>query len=98
MLENDSEKTLCKKSMIVYGLQVMAIFLIIIAAVCNLSFRDEDKEMWITLLCSSMGYLLPNPSMKRRRRIPPKNTDSTNGPENGMTDQPEADDLVENRP
>ena len=59
----------CPKSMVVYCIQVVAIFIIILVAVCNLSLKTADKEMWITLLCSSMGYLLPNPNMKRKKII-----------------------------
>ena len=69
VVQGMDRKVLCQKSMVIYIIQVVAIFIIIIVAVCNLSLKEKDKEMWITLLCSSMGYLLPNPSMKRTKRI-----------------------------
>ena len=54
----------CKKSLLVYITQVLAIFIIVIVAIVNLSTSTQDKEMWLTLLCTSMGYLLPNPKVK----------------------------------
>ena len=61
-----SKVAFCKRSLVVYAIQVLAIFIMMIVSVANLSLGGRgDKEMWLTLLCTSMGYLLPNPKVKR---------------------------------
>ena len=60
----------CSKSLVVYCCQVFVMVVVIVVSMCNLSFGGPDKEMWITLLCSTLGYLLPNPSIKRMKKNP----------------------------
>jgi len=45
--------------------QIVASFLILIAALLNLSFTDGDKALWSTLAGAGFGYLVPNLSLKR---------------------------------
>ena len=45
--------------------QIVASFLILVAALLNLSFSDRDKALWSTLAGASFGYLVLNPSLKR---------------------------------
>lgn len=55
---------------LVYALQVILLYILILVCVLNLSIpyiRFEKLEyLWIGLLSSSIGYLLPNPSLKNR--------------------------------
>jgi len=44
--------------------QIVASFLILLAALLNLSFSDRDKALWSTLAGAGFGYLVPNPSLK----------------------------------
>ena len=60
--------SVCSKSLVVYCCQVFVMVVVIVVSMCNLSFGGPDKEMWITLLCSTLGYLLPNPSIKRVKK------------------------------
>ena len=48
---------------IVFFTQMLLIFTVITASIYNLTTRHEDKSLWITLLSSSLGYVLPSPSM-----------------------------------
>jgi hypothetical protein len=46
--------------------QVIIVYAVIIAAIANLTFFPNSKhDLWITLLSSSIGYLLPSPNIKR---------------------------------
>ena len=45
--------------------QIVASFLILVAALLNLSFSDRDKALWSTLADAGFGYLVPNPTLKR---------------------------------
>ena len=60
-------KRVCTKSLIVYLTQVSAILLIIAVSIVNLSINKDDKEVWLTLLATSLGYLLPHPNVKKLR-------------------------------
>lgn len=63
--EKKADRAICTRSLIVYVIQVSAILMMICVCVANLSLHDKDKEMWLSLLCTSMGYLLPSPKVKR---------------------------------
>ena len=52
------------RSGIVYLCQVLLILSIGLVSIFNLTNQLGDQQLWLVLLCSCMGYLLPNPSMK----------------------------------
>ena len=53
------------KSLISFIVQVLVLFLLIVTALCNLSRGVGEKDLWISILSSSTGYLLPNPKLER---------------------------------
>ena len=52
------------KAEIVYLCQVLLILSIVLASIYNLTNQQGDQQLWVALLSSCMGYLLPNPSIK----------------------------------
>ena len=57
---------------IVYGVQVATIFIIVIFCLVNLTLEvlpTENEKLWVSLLGTSIGYLLPNPNLKNRFRM-----------------------------
>ena len=54
------------RSEIVYFTQIFLLFLIIVTAITNLSLTSGQEELWITLLCTSVGYILPSPDIKKK--------------------------------
>ena len=52
------------KSEIVYFCQMIVVYIIMITSIVNLSLQNGSTELWISLLSSVIGYVLPNPSMK----------------------------------
>jgi len=54
------------KTEIVFFSQVIILYIVIITCIVNLSRGSPDSNLWTALLSSSLGYLLPNPSMKRK--------------------------------
>jgi len=54
---------------LVYLSQIIALYIIIIVCLINLSIQNDKSELWCTLLSASIGYLLPNPSLKRDKLI-----------------------------
>jgi hypothetical protein len=51
------------KSEITYFSQIIIVFIVIITSILNLSLTSTHQEIWLTLLSSSIGYVLPSPSM-----------------------------------
>ncbi|MCP3667609.1 MAG: hypothetical protein GY696_34805 [Gammaproteobacteria bacterium] len=46
---------------ITYLLQVLLLYIVIIASIVNLSLCNGNDKVWLGLLTSSIGLLLPNP-------------------------------------
>ena len=54
---------------VLFVCQMCVLFATIVTALVNLSIGHSDnKDMWIALLSSSIGYLLPNPKYKSLNR------------------------------
>lgn len=45
--------------------QVVIVYLVIISCIVNLSLQIEPHDLWVALLSSCLGYILPNPSLTR---------------------------------
>jgi hypothetical protein len=55
------------KSEVVFFMQVILIYIVVITSILNLTlYKDQSGKLWTALLSSSLGYLLPNPTLKRR--------------------------------
>ena len=55
----------CPKEEIVFRCQVIILYTVIVVSIYNLTVAHDDSTLWTALLSSSLGYLLPNPSLKR---------------------------------
>ena len=50
---------------ILLAAQVIAVYIIISISLYSLTQTIENKELWISLLSSSVGYLLPSPVLSK---------------------------------
>ena len=50
---------------IVFFAQIVVIYAVIIVSILNLTFNTGDKNLWIVLSSSCLGYLLPSPSLEK---------------------------------
>ena len=57
--------TVCPKEEIVFLCQVLVLFTVIMLSIYNLTTGHENSNLWTALLSSSLGYLLPNPTLRR---------------------------------
>ncbi len=57
------------KSEFVFFVQVVLIYIVVITSIVNLTINGDDGKLWTALLSSSLGYLLPNPSLRKRPPI-----------------------------
>ncbi len=55
------------KSEVVFFTQVILIYVVVITSLVNISLGSKD-QLWVLLLTSCLGYLMPNPSLKRFSR------------------------------
>ena len=56
------------KSEMVFFMQVFLIYIVVITSIVILTlYKDgEGGKLWTALLSSSLGYILPNPTLKKR--------------------------------
>ena len=56
------------KNFIVYLVQLVILTIVIGVALLNLSlgWHKENKDMWVAMLSSCIGYMLPSPTYKRK--------------------------------
>ena len=55
------------RAKIVFICQVIAIYAIISASIYNLSVDSDQSSLWVSLLSSCLGYLLPNPTINKEK-------------------------------
>ena len=61
------------KMEVVFFSQIIALYMVIITCLINLSIGNKGTELWVSLLSASIGYLLPNPSIKNTKIILQRN-------------------------
>lgn len=52
------------KNLITYVTQIGIIIGIIITSLVQIAFQAPDKELWLVLLSTALGYILPTPGLK----------------------------------
>ena len=57
--------TVCPKEEIVFLCHVIVLYTVILISIYNLTTGHENSILWTALLSSSLGYLLPNPTLRR---------------------------------
>ena len=54
------------RSGVVFLCQVLILYTVIVVSIYNLTVESENSTLWVVLLSSNMGYLLPNPTIKTK--------------------------------
>ena len=52
------------KNLITFWAQIVAIYVVMVTSIVNLSLDVPDRELWLVLLSSSLGYVLPSTGLK----------------------------------
>ena len=58
------------RSEIFFFCQIIIIYTVIVTSIYNLSTHHKDGHMRTALLASSLGYILPNPTIKLNKDQP----------------------------
>ena len=61
---------ICPKSAAIYITQMIIAIGIVIASIINLSLKDTNSELWLSLLFSNLGWVTPSPSLKKQPAEP----------------------------
>lgn len=56
------------KNELVFFTQILLLYIVVLTSLANLT-RDvsQHRDLWITLLSSCIGYILPHPSIKKNK-------------------------------
>lgn len=54
------------RSEVVYLCQILVLYSVIVASIYNLTVESNNDTLWTALLSSCLGYLLPNPTIKKK--------------------------------
>ena len=72
---------------IAFLFQVVAVYMVIVISLLNLTRGLDNKELWVSLLSSSVGYLLPTPILtKKMFLVLPSNSSIGVFPDNKTSD------------
>lgn len=52
------------RSEIIFFVQVILVYIVVIVSIVNLTIGCAEDKLWIALLSSSIGYILPSPTLK----------------------------------
>lgn len=52
---------------IVFFSQIVVVYIVIITCIANLSLSQQPRDLWISLLSSCLGYILPSPAIRKGR-------------------------------
>jgi len=47
--------------------QIFILIIVILSSIINISLNNTNRVFWTSLLCSSIGYVLPSPSWKKKK-------------------------------
>ena len=51
------------RSEIVFVCQITLVFCVVVASIYNLTTERGDRDLWVALLSSCIGYVIPNPKI-----------------------------------
>ena len=73
-MSSAGSKPWTKKNFVVYIVQLAVLTIVILVALLNLSlgWQKDNKEMWVAMLSSCIGYMLPAPSYKNKSLLQEK--------------------------
>jgi hypothetical protein len=55
------------KNEVIFICQVVILYIVIITCIANLSMRNGDSNLWTALLSSSLGIMLPQPTLSSHK-------------------------------
>lgn len=60
----DSAEETRKFNGVAFYAQILLLYIVVITSIINISLGNESSTLWTSLLCSCLGYMLPQPKLK----------------------------------
>ncbi len=57
-----------QKEQVIYFCQILILYTVIIVCLVNLSLGVQQHSLWASILSGSVGYILPAPKIRKRRK------------------------------
>ena len=57
------------KSEVVFLAQIVILYIVILVCIMNLSFKNGNTELWVSLLGYSLGCILPSPKISKLNNV-----------------------------
>lgn len=78
-VENNKANTIIQKKdislKVIFAAQIGIIYIVAIVSLTNLTLKIGDSNLWVALLASSLGYILPAPTLRQSEsQIAPADT------------------------
>ena len=70
-IDNTKNYNCVPKNQFTYISQIIVIYAIIATSIVHLSIQSQNRELWLILLSSSLGYILPSPGLKFTKQKQP---------------------------
>lgn len=62
------------KNQVTFIAQIIAVYGIIIVSIVHISLQSANQELWLVLLSSAFGYILPSPGLKFLKKNGPEDS------------------------
>lgn len=65
--QKEQQQQIVKKDIsikVIFAAQIGIIYLVVLASLINLSLKIGNSNLWVALLASSLGYILPAPTLQ----------------------------------
>jgi hypothetical protein len=69
-MDSVSSFSVHRPDVILFSVQVVSIFVVVCVSLANLTLYEKNIELWIMMITSILGYLMPNPKFKRVKHQP----------------------------
>jgi len=56
------------KTEVIFICQVVVLYIVILTCIVNLSLKNGDSNLWTALLSSSLGIMLPQPTLTSKKK------------------------------
>lgn len=60
-------KEVCPRSAIVFVVQVITVLVVVVMSAIKLSMDHENNPVWLVLVSSALGFILPAPALKKKK-------------------------------
>ena len=65
--------SVCRISVATFCAQMIVVLILVVVSLYNLTMHHPHRDLWVSLLSTSIGLVLPNPQLKTVSKTPSSN-------------------------